>query len=345
MSWFGGAAPEPEPEPQASPTLDRDPTSERASGALKALRQALSAAVTAAELEAALPGTDDFTLLRFLIAREFDVEAATAMVTDRVRWAGEVGLAAILAEWRGGEGGKPTTARARAAESIFYAAVFGVSVSGAPLMVERLGKADLAGVNREGEDLLQLLLKSYIAYLETVFRTLTAESVKKQELVRSVCIVDAAGCSTSTLWNINVVKAVAAIGPAYYPEMTERALILQAPWVVAKIWVVVALLLPAATAAKVAIVEATAEATAAALDGVVEMASVPDFIEGGGAPVSADPDLCPTSLVPEGLMQQLQEAEAEAEPEQEPELEAELEAEAGGGVAGVDESIEVTPAA
>ena len=87
MSWFGGAAPEPEPEPQASPTLDRDPTSERASGALKALRQALSAAVTAAELEAALPGTDDFTLLRFLIAREFDVEAATAMVTDRVRWA------------------------------------------------------------------------------------------------------------------------------------------------------------------------------------------------------------------------------------------------------------------
>ena len=63
--------------------------------------------------------------------------------------------------------------------------------------------------------------------------------------------------------------------------------------------------------------------------------------------MSADPDLCPTSLVPEGLMQQLQEAEAEAA-EAEPEQEPELEAEAGGGVAGVagvDESIEVTPAA
>ena len=30
-------------------------------------------------------------------------------------------------------------------------------------MVERLGKADLAGVNREGEDLLQLLLKPTLA--------------------------------------------------------------------------------------------------------------------------------------------------------------------------------------
>ena len=26
--------------------------------------------------------------------------------------------------------------------------------------------------------------------------------------MRSICLVDAAGCSTSTLWNINVVKAV-----------------------------------------------------------------------------------------------------------------------------------------
>jgi hypothetical protein len=170
-------------------------------------------------------------------------------------------------------------------------------------MVERLGKADLAGVNREGEDLLQLLLKSYIAYLETVFRALTSESVKQQLLVRSICLVDAAGCSTSTLWHINVVKAVAAIGPAYYPEMTERVLILQAPWVVAKVWTVLEPLLPAHTRSKVSIVEATPEATEVSLEGVLEMAAVPDFIEGGGAAV--DVDLCPTALVPEGIMQHL----------------------------------------
>jgi hypothetical protein len=302
-SWFGGGAAQPEPEPELASASDRDPKSERCSAALAALREAL-ATIDQAQLRAALPGVDDFTLLRFLIAREFDVPAAVSMVAERVEWALEVGLDALMAEWRGGAGGKPTTARSRAADQIFYAGVLGVSASGAPLMVERLGKADLAGVNREGEDLLQLLLKSYIAYLETVFRGVTSESVKQQQLVRSVCLVDAAGCSTSTLWHINVVKAVAAIGPAYYPEMNERVLILQAPWVVAKVWAMLAPLLPAHTRGKVSIVEATPEATAAALEGVLEMAAVPDFVDGGGAAVP--PDVCPTALVPEGIMVQLQ---------------------------------------
>jgi hypothetical protein len=94
-------------------------------------------------------------------------------------------------------------------------------------------------------------------------------------------------------------------------------------------------MLPAATQSKVSIVEATAEATTDALRcagaimsyssgvltqscvpyvlilsrGAVEMSAVPDFIEGGGAAVSADPDLCPTSLVPEGIMAQLEREE------------------------------------
>lgn len=38
----------------------------------------------------------------------------------------------------------------------------------------------------------------------------------------------------TTPGNINVVKAVAAIGPEYFPEMTECVLILQAPWMMAK---------------------------------------------------------------------------------------------------------------
>ena len=121
-AWFSGWAPEtePEPEPQVTAGSERDPKSERSSAALAALREAL-ADTDQAQLQAALPGVDDFTLLRFLIAREFDVSAAAAMVTERIKWSEEVGLDAIMAEWRGGEGGKPTTARSRAADQIFYA--------------------------------------------------------------------------------------------------------------------------------------------------------------------------------------------------------------------------------
>ena len=86
-SWFGGGAaqPEPEPEPELASASDRDPKSERCSAALAALREAL-ATIDQAQLRAALPGVDDFTLLRFLIAREFDVPAAVAMVAERVEW-------------------------------------------------------------------------------------------------------------------------------------------------------------------------------------------------------------------------------------------------------------------
>jgi hypothetical protein len=113
-----------------------------------------------------------------------DVGAAAAMVAGRLRWAAEMDLAGLMAEWRGGPSGGAASARARAAEEvgpsegwledalpakpfssdslstvrqrgpeserpcqIFYAGLGGLSRGGAPLMVERLGSADLAGVS------------------------------------------------------------------------------------------------------------------------------------------------------------------------------------------------------
>ena len=156
------------------------------------------------------------------------------------------GLAAVYREWTGGADGGVTSARSRVAQQFFYGGVSAtcVNVGGAPLMVERLGRADLAGVNREGPALLQLLLLSYVVYLETTLRMLTAESLKQERLVRTNCLTDASGAGMSTMWNINVVKEVASIGPAFYPEMTERVFILQSPWLMAKIFGAISPLLP-----------------------------------------------------------------------------------------------------
>jgi hypothetical protein len=102
---------------------DLDPCGERARVALPELRSTLaSAGVGESELAAALPlGGDDFTLLRFLVAREFDVSAAAGMVQARIKWAAEVGLSELMREWCGGPGGAPVSARAKAASEIFYA--------------------------------------------------------------------------------------------------------------------------------------------------------------------------------------------------------------------------------
>jgi hypothetical protein len=84
-------------------------------------------------------------------------------------------------------------------------------------MVERLGAADLAGVNREGPALTGLLLKSYTVYLEECFVAVAAASRAAGAMVRATVLIDAAGAGVSTLWNINVVKAVNSIGPAHCP--------------------------------------------------------------------------------------------------------------------------------
>ena len=48
-------------------------------------------------------------------------------------------LNGLLAEWRGGPAGGPATARARAANRIFYGGLIRQTRGGAPLMVERIG--------------------------------------------------------------------------------------------------------------------------------------------------------------------------------------------------------------
>ena len=63
------------------------PRSTRSAGAIVALRARLAAeGVRLAELEAGLPTADDYTMLRFLVAQDFDVGRAAAMLRARLDW-------------------------------------------------------------------------------------------------------------------------------------------------------------------------------------------------------------------------------------------------------------------
>eukprot|EP01050_Picozoa_sp_SAG11_P003210 SAG11_NODE_176_length_13359_cov_10.862142_11_plen_89_part_00 len=80
-------------------------------------------------------------------------------------------------------------------------------------MVERLGMADLAGVNREGEGCLELLLLTQTVYLEQCFIAVARASARQGRLVRATVLVDADGAALSSLWHMNVIKAVGSLGP------------------------------------------------------------------------------------------------------------------------------------
>ena len=127
------------------------------------------------------------------------------------------------------------TPRHALARTIFYGGYSGVARDGSPVFVERLGKADLAGVNREGEPVLELVMLAYIQYLESCFRTVRHVSAQRGALTKVLIVVDAGGVSLSTVRHISVIKAIAKIGPANYPETTRKVYIVNAPagaWVV-----------------------------------------------------------------------------------------------------------------
>lgn len=99
--------------------------------------------------------------------------------------AAQIDLDKLWSEYRPSEG-VPVGAAAAIAEDCFYvsiverasrrsalkrradllflgqAGVSGWTTDGSPLMVERLGRADLAGITREGEDLQRLVLYSCV---------------------------------------------------------------------------------------------------------------------------------------------------------------------------------------
>ena len=64
-----------------------DPHSDMASAAIQQLRSALPPQMLQAAVDSqALPGHDDFVMLRFLVARRFDVQAAAEMIHARIKW-------------------------------------------------------------------------------------------------------------------------------------------------------------------------------------------------------------------------------------------------------------------
>lgn len=71
------------------------------------------------------------------------------MFRSSIAWREEIGLANILKEWRGDKNGGPRwkSARARMGDLCFYAGIAEArSLTGGPIMVERMGRMDLAGL-------------------------------------------------------------------------------------------------------------------------------------------------------------------------------------------------------
>ena len=72
-------------------------------------------------------------------------------------------------------------------------------------------------------------MDAYVAYLETIFRTVRACSAATGSFVRVMIVVDAAQLSLSTLRHVGIIKSVARIGARLERMLMPRRAILDKP--------------------------------------------------------------------------------------------------------------------
>jgi len=232
---------------------------------------------------------DDFTLLRFLIARNGDLDKAEKMWKGAMQWRESTGVSALFHEWQA-----PSERAKQVIPFCFGSIMPGTSRDGSPIMVERLGKADLAGMYRE--KIVDLVMLAYTVYLESAFRAVRQASQDQHRLVRAFVVQDAAGASKSTIANIGIVKRVSSIGPENYPELTQRVSIVRGPKIVQTIYELVSPLLPEETRSKIVITGEEFKEGEKGLEKHIDFRNMPCFLGG-----EADDDLvCAAKEIPQG---------------------------------------------
>jgi hypothetical protein len=128
----------------------------------------------------------DFTLERFLVSRNYNLDEAELMFRNAVAWRSRHKVRRELEEWRGED-----SQQRRLSTLYGYAARAGVTEDGVPLNIERIGQYDIAGcVAVPG--MTDLVAKAYIMYLEETFHDLRACSIN-QGRVNPFCFVTSGG--------------------------------------------------------------------------------------------------------------------------------------------------------
>ena len=200
---------------------------------------------------------DPLTLLRFLNARDGDLEQAAAMFRDTAKWRAET-IDGVLAEFgqfvdtaEGGAGddawtwrAAPSTRRATLGLAHGFASVLDAPApecelqpAGAAVAVWRISAADWNGIAREELD--EAVKRGFIAHLECLLQRGRRASVRHGRLVRARLIIDVDGVGIGLLRHIGLLKQVTSMGKAYFPEVSASASVVNAPWLFTKVWAVV----------------------------------------------------------------------------------------------------------
>ncbi|KAJ5155394.1 Sec14 cytosolic factor [Penicillium capsulatum] len=166
---------------------------------------------------------DTLTLLRFLRARKFDVEAAKTMFVECEKWRKEFGTNDLPRTFDYKE--KPDVFK-------FYPQYYHkVDKDGRPVYIEKMGKIDLNAMYKitTGERMLQNLVTEYEKLSDP---RLPACSRKSGKLLETCCsIMDLKGVGVTSIPSVyGYVRQATDISQNYYPERLGKLYLINAPW-------------------------------------------------------------------------------------------------------------------
>ncbi|KAM5445949.1 cytosolic factor, phosphatidylinositol/phosphatidylcholine transfer protein [Microsporum audouinii] len=166
---------------------------------------------------------DTLTLLRFLRARKFNVEASKAMFLASEKWRAEFKTDTLVADFDYSEKEKMFE---------FYPQYYHkTDKDGRPVYIEQFGKIDLTAMYKitTSDRMLKHLVCEYEKLADN---RLPACARKSGHLLETCCtIMDMKGVGISNASSvIGYVRQASAISQNYYPERLGKLYIINAPW-------------------------------------------------------------------------------------------------------------------
>jgi len=209
----------------------------------------------------------DPVVLRFLRARDFNVEKAREMLSNSLIWRKKHGVDKILSEYQ-----IPPVVR-----DYFPGGWFHLDRDGRPVFLLRLGQMDVKGIVRSiGEE---GLTKLTLHICEEGLR-LTEESSHRlnKPITTWSMILDLDGLNMRHLWRpgVKALLHIIEICEANYPETLGRVLIIRAPRVFPILWTLVCPLIDETSRGKFLFYAGTADGRAEALN--LQTGGLKDYI-------------------------------------------------------------------
>ncbi|KAK8626367.1 hypothetical protein V6N13_134016 [Hibiscus sabdariffa] len=226
------------------------------------------------------PRHDDYhTLLRFLKAREFNIEKTIQMWEEMLKWRKEFGTDTILEDFEFEE--------LEEVLQYYPQGYHGVDKEGRPVYIERLGKAHPSRLMRI------TTIDRYVKYHVQEFERLLLEKfpacsvAEKRQICSTTTILDVQGLGVKNFSRTaaNLLASMTKIDNSYYPETLHRMYIVNAgPGFKRMLWPAAQKFLDAKTIGKINVLEPK---SLGKLLETIDRSQLPDFL-GGSCTCSTD---------------------------------------------------------